>query len=1028
MNLISKISGTPITGIHRGKHYTSVVLLLFFMLMGSSVSQAAARYWVGGSGANWNTTGSWSTSSGGASGASVPSTNDTAIFNGSGTNNCSIDVNVSVNRIRMASGYTGTISQNGYTVTTGSGGFIVTDGTFTGSSSNITLSGTLTINGGTFISTSGTLSTTSGITFSSGTFTHNSGTVELKATATLSGSPTFYNFSIAPTAANTTITVSNSPIVSHTFTVGGTKNVTINTGTIDVDGDISISNNQTGGGGTGTISITGSGTQILDGRTTAGQGVLPNITVNKSSSDTLRLDSVIAFGGNWTQTAGIIAAGSSTLYINSSSSFLSNSFSINNLIMKSGASMAAASGVTITVLGDFTGYSSYTGGTGYFDMKGDLTINSTGTLSSYTGNIRINGNGNQTITGSSSAFNGYLPNIRIGKHPADTLFLVGTITQTGTWDLDSGVVSAGTSTMCINNTDVYGTQNWNNLIIASGSSSNIASTDTLRVLGNLTFNTTGSVVALGGGTMHVKGNITMQHTAANTSTQSCTLVINGTGTQTLTGNGTAGTGMFCNIVIDKPATDTLYLSSIISVRGNWTYKRGIVNATTHAAGVAFYGSNTVDAQGTAGNVMSFYNVQVYSGTVTLAGSLRTVNNFQINGSSTCAPGSNTIYVGGTWNNNGTFSASTSTVAFEGSGYRAIKKASTALETFYNLTLNRTFEAGSALLLNTPIKVTNTLTLTRGKIKANRTGGTPFYFELADNATVSGGGDSAFVYGPLRKTGNDTFSFPLGDTLATVGAFHPIKISAPSSTTDQFEAEYIGKTADSSGYSTSSFDTTLASVSTCGFWKLQRKAGSSNVVATISANINSTCDDPDINEMRIAAWDTTGTDRWRDLGDSNRSVFNNLVSVSSTSSITLPMTTNPIPIANAKKANNTVYATLRKKLDGGYFQITNAQLYFRYDEEYNDTDGKLTFNVYNDDHEKITSNTIISPTSLIPAIAYGDNRCHLNMFGCYVLNGGGFLTDGFYILEVINEKNEKWYLRFQNTNGIALPACSNTWGS
>ena len=37
------------------------------------------RYWVGGSG-NWNSTTKWSTTSGGASGASVPTASDNAIF------------------------------------------------------------------------------------------------------------------------------------------------------------------------------------------------------------------------------------------------------------------------------------------------------------------------------------------------------------------------------------------------------------------------------------------------------------------------------------------------------------------------------------------------------------------------------------------------------------------------------------------------------------------------------------------------------------------------------------------------------------------------------------------------------------------------------------------------------------------------------------------------------------------------------------------------------------------------------------
>ena len=40
----------------------------------------AKRYWVATSGGNWQTTASWSTTSGGASGASIPNYNDDVIF------------------------------------------------------------------------------------------------------------------------------------------------------------------------------------------------------------------------------------------------------------------------------------------------------------------------------------------------------------------------------------------------------------------------------------------------------------------------------------------------------------------------------------------------------------------------------------------------------------------------------------------------------------------------------------------------------------------------------------------------------------------------------------------------------------------------------------------------------------------------------------------------------------------------------------------------------------------------------------
>ncbi|TND10239.1 MAG: hypothetical protein FD123_487 [Bacteroidetes bacterium] len=305
-------------------------------------------------------------------------------------------------------------------------------------------------------------------------------------------------------------------------------------------------------------------------------------------------------------------------------------------------------------------------------------------------------------------------------------------------------------------------------------------------------------------------------------------------------------------------------------------------------------------------------------------------------------------------------------------------------------------------------------MTKGKIKTTRV---TAYFELADNGLVVGGHDSAYVHGAMRKTGNDTVWFPLGDTTLTAGAYHPLRISAPSSGTDQFEAEYLAQNPGLT-YQTDSLGDTLQSVSNCDYWKLQRLVGSSNIIARVTSNDNASCKVDDYSQMRVAGFDeTTGINKWRDLGGSDIKVYDNKAFVSTTSAITLPMTTNPMPITIAKKQNSTVYAVLRRKLDGGYFFVTNGNLYFRYDEEYNDTDGKLTFNVYKSDDHSLESSSTIVPSTVTPAISYGDNHCFLNCFHCQFTSAGS-LTSGYYILEVINEKNEKWYLRFKNTNTLA----------
>jgi hypothetical protein len=83
----------------------------------------ANRYWVGGAG-NWSDTAHWSATSGGASGASVPGSADTATFNASsGAGIATVDSNVTIQRLTM-SGFTGTLAYGTNTISLNSTGTV----------------------------------------------------------------------------------------------------------------------------------------------------------------------------------------------------------------------------------------------------------------------------------------------------------------------------------------------------------------------------------------------------------------------------------------------------------------------------------------------------------------------------------------------------------------------------------------------------------------------------------------------------------------------------------------------------------------------------------------------------------------------------------------------------------------------------------------------------------------------------------------------------------------------------------------
>jgi len=95
-----------------------------------------------------------------------------------------------------------------------------------------------------------------------------------------------------------------------------------------------------------------------------------------------------------------------------------------------------------------------------------------------------------------------------------------------------------------------------------------------------------------------------------------------------------------------------------------------------------------------------------------------------------------------------------------------------------------------------------------------------------------------------------------------------------------------------------------------------------------------------------------------------------------------------------------FALLDKQLNGEYYKLNNNKLFFKYEGQYDVA--ALKYNIYNGANSVVASesnNNLVNITSVNP----GDNRLTLNATS---------LSPGPYILELINEKKEKMYLRFK----------------
>jgi hypothetical protein len=405
-----------------------------------------------------------------------------------------------------------------------------------------------------------------------------------------------------------------------------------------------------------------------------------------------------------------------------------------------------------------------------------------------------------------------------------------------------------------------------------------------------------------------------------------------------------------------------------------------------------YDNFNLDGTGTT-STMSFNRLQVAGGTRTITGNVDVNENFLLSASATCIAGSYTLYVGGNWNTQGTWTANTSTVVFDGTDHNTIRGATSTTVQFANVVLNRNAVQKSVTLLN-PVRINTSMTFQKGRMKTTATN----ILEFVDNATCSvTNNDSAYVHGPVRKIGNDAFTFPLGDTtLSDAYAYHPLSITAPGSATDQFTATYFA-TAQTYGSAKAS---TLSTVSTTQYWLLDRVVGTSTPTVTLSWNGNS--DNTAFAEMRVAEW--TGA-QWIDRGQGSTSITSPTGTI--TASAALSFGADPAPITIAYAVVDKAYAVMQKAQPAsGYHSTDGYVLYFGFEEEYNDQDNDLTFRIVGLSNDRPV--VLSSSPANSPAVVHGTNSYKIDLYD----SGNAPLTAGYYMLEVTNEKNEVWYLRFK----------------
>jgi hypothetical protein len=725
---------------------------------------------------------------------------------------------------------------------------------------------------------------------------------------------------------------------------------------------------------------------------------------------------VINAGGNMTfnNSALTFNAGTSTVFLTQSCTLsVSNEpvlsfyrFGFNNFA-GSGTYVildnAGASSIKVTNELYYGGSGNITVNGGRLKVLGNIIIaNEASTITNGgTTIIELTGTGNQLFTGNTLEFRSVLSPVVINKTGGSVqlqniISFGGGLTQTaGTLAYDNTSIVCFINTQTINLTSAI-----RDLQFSVGT---YTIPGAINVKGNfLTRGSAGNVEI--NGTLNCEGEVRSGNAFITTNAGTGKIVLMGTGNQDLIGQGIAGTGRLCDIEINK-LSGTVFLQSTISVMGNWKVVNGTIDPGQSSVWLYQRTATTtnIDMVSGASSQQSFENIGIGAGTLNLTTALVATKNLTINSptATTLNAAGFAISVGGDWINNGTFTpgAAGQTVTFNANA-PTIVNTSAASQAFNNLVINKSRVI--AVALNKPVTVNGTLTLTQGYLATSSTS----LLTLVAAATVSGGSNSAFISGPVSKATSASFTFPLGSPLGITNNYHPLTVSAPTpSGSNTFVAEYIAA-PQAIGTATAA---AILWVNNCDYWTIQRTAGTGT--ARVTPNWNSNCPMPTaLSNLVVAGWNGT---QWANLGQAANSATGTTTtgSIRSNSTLTISGTTViPIALGSTVAINSPsafTHIQLQQDLDGSLYYTNGNVLYFQYEEEYKDQNGFLNYRIVN-----LATNATVAllsgPTTTNVPVIYGTNFYQMDLLTA----ASTPLANGFYMLEVTNDKNEVFRARFQ----------------
>ena len=593
-------------------------------------------------------------------------------------------------------------------------------------------------------------------------------------------------------------------------------------------------------------------TVIYDGA--IDQSVLPitygNLVLSNGSPNEKTLERGISILGDLTiNTATILNPDTSTIKLYGN---LSNSGSVNP-----GTSTFILNGIGKTITGSTDLYNvsvvdgSYTVASGTISMSGDLNLESTGSLSFGTNTAILDGNLTNygTLTSNGTATFTGTREQHISLFSAITSSSTGIINFNGTIEpVINSTSSPSFATVNINNTaGITASVPWTIAIAMNIGSGSTFDGGALTHTFYGDFDNDGSVLNSGklfftpGAPYSSGATISLLGTSFTSVGE---VEFGGSVPITLSG----ASGNFENLIISNSDASGITAPSSWVINNDLQISSGAIfnagTSTAHTIGENLVNNGTLNGQTS--------EIEFVGDTVSIDGV--GANNFEdikVN-SATLLKLNNDIIINSDLIVDGALDSSGSTIEFQGSA------ASTITGTATSVSINQlktTKSGGAETTLEIPVYIRGNLQLDTGNFVTDATN----LLIINDNATASSGNDLSFVHGPMKKIGNDTFDFPLGDSVI----WARLGISAPSATTDEFTAQYFFQGYTDTLTMAATPTPALNNVSSMEYWTCDRTVGTSNVTVKLHwenkylSGIDSANSDLVVARWNGTAWENAG---------------------------------------------------------------------------------------------------------------------------------------------------------------------------